>query len=231
MKNTFVVFLLSLAIIIIFYGCEKDDSGTQPDKKGKLNYEDKINVFSFHNAYGYWAEIFVTDSNDNATSVTVTGPGITGTMNLQYRSGDGLSPKMFWHSYNPSLGSLVPTTPQIYNIVITNKSGDTTCYSKTITGYVEAFATNLSPTGNVGGTVIFSWTGIANADRYYVELSGNSNNRIWNSIPSTTTSVTYNGDTTLISGRTYSYGIISSKTTDGVSNRSSANTTFTYTGL
>jgi hypothetical protein len=224
MKNTFIVFLLSLAIIINFCGCD-DDSGTQPNKKH--NYANQILVFSFHTATVYLGEIYISDPDTNFTSITVTGSGITGIMHLVYKSDNA-----WWHSSNPQLGSLLPTTPQTFNFVITDKSGDTTCYSKTITGYVEAFATNLSPTGSVKGTVNFSWTGITNADQYDVELYLNSNysNRIWQSIPSNTTSATYNGNTILTPGQTYYYLANSAIVTDGVANWSSTNGTFTYTG-
>jgi hypothetical protein len=190
----------------------------------------RVNVFSGHWQNGYYAELYVNDPHKRAISVTATGPGITGTMNLEYRSGDGISSPSWWHTNNPFLGLSVPTTAQTFSFTITDSSG-TYNYSKTITGYVVAFATNLSPSGNVGGTVTFSWTGIANADGYSVELSDNNNIRIWNaySLPSTQTSVVYDGPALTIS-QTYNYSIVSHIETGGVSNSSFASGQFKYTG-
>lgn len=188
----------------------------------------RIGVFSGHWINGYHAEIYVKDPDQNATSVRATGPGISGTMELEYRSGDGLSPAMWWHSYNPFLGLSVPTGPQTYTISITDGSG-TYSYDKTITGYVTQFATNLSPTGGVSGTITFSWTGIPDASEYGVELSDSNHNLIWNryNISSTTTSVLYNGPA-LTPGETYHYYVVSDIETEGVNNLSFAEGQFTY---
>jgi hypothetical protein len=176
---------------------------------------------------GYYAEINVSDPNKQIVSARATGPGIIDTMNLEYRSGDGLSTPKWWHTYNPFLGISVPVTPQTFVISITDGSG-TSSYSKTITGFVQLFATNLLPSGNVSGTVTFSWTGIANAGNYSIELNENNSDRIWNAtVAGTTTSKIYDGPA-LTLGQTYQYSVIASIATDGVGNASCANNQFIY---
>jgi len=161
--------------------------------------------------------------------VTATGPGITGTMELEYKSGDGLSSAMWWHTYSPFLDTSDPTEPQTFTITITDESG-TYIYEKTITGYVTEFATNLSSAETVSGTITFSWTGIPDATGYSVELSDSNNNRIWNAynLPSTTTSVVYDGPSLTV-GETNHYAVVSRVETNGVSNSSFAEQTFTVT--
>ena len=187
-----------------------------------------IGLFSGHWTGGYHAEIFVEDPNQNATSVRATGPGISGTLEFEYKSGDGISPARWWGEYNPFLGSSVPTEPQTFSISVTDGSG-TYSYQKTITGYVVQFATDLSPTGTASGAITFSWTGITNASGYSVELSDSNYNRIWNryDIKSTTTTVVYDGPQLSV-GETYHYNVVSRIETDGVSNSSFAKAQFTY---
>ena len=190
-----------------------------------------IEVSSFHTASGYYAEICVSDPSRTALSVSATGPGISGTMTLQYRSGDGLSPAMWWHTYNPFLGVAVPTTLQTFTVGISDASGTST-YSKTITGFVQGMATNLSPTGTIHGAITFSWTGFANVQVYNMDLSEYGvATTLWKSgdIPGNRTSVVYDGPA-LTSGHTYQYGVSASVMADGVPNASYAVGQFTYAG-
>ena len=124
-----------------------------------------------------------------------------------------------------------PTTPVTFTFTATGKSdGQTETVSKTITGYVEEFATNLAPTGGIATNPVFSWTGITGATDYGVELYDANMNRLWNKydLPSTT-NIAYDGPP-LENGQTYTYDIVSTIETDGMSNNSFARGTFIYNG-
>lgn len=129
-----------------------------------------------------------------------------------------------------------PLDTVVFNFTATKKAGGTDSVSKTITGYVTDFATNLAPTGNVtSATPVFSWTGITGATFYGVQVSDANGNRIWNaySLPSSTTSAVYNFDgkgPALVSGQTYYYEIVSTIVTAGINNDSFAKGSFTFTG-
>jgi len=100
---------------------------------------------------------------------------------------------------------------------------------KTVTGYVPQFATNLSPTGNIGVNepLVFSWTGIPGVTRYGIELN-DSNGRVWerHDIPAYTTSVAYDGPSLTV-GETYSYLVSSVIITGGEWNSSFSFESFT----
>lgn len=128
-----------------------------------------------------------------------------------------------------------PADPVVFNFTATKQGGGTETVSKTISGFVASFATDLLPTGNVSGTPTFSWTGISGATFYSVQVNDANGNRIWNknNIPAGTTSAVYNDDSTgpaLVNGQTYNYEILSSIVTNGVNNDSFAKGSFTYTG-
>jgi len=180
-------------------------------------------VFSGHWADQYFAELYVVDLDQKATSITVTGPGISGTMDLSYNS----SHKRWWHTYNPFLGSSPPTEPQIYTFQIDDGSEVYSC-ERTITGYVNDFATNLLPVGEVSQPIVFSWTGISGATFYGIELS-DQDGMFWSrrNIHPGTTSVVYDGPA-LEDGKTYNYAIISIVVTGGERNASFAVGTFTF---
>ena len=187
-------------------------------------------AFSGHWQNGYYAELYVQDPTRRATSVTAIGPGIAGTLSFNYVSGDGFSSPRWWAESNPFLGASVPSADQIFTIKVVDSIGTHT-YTRRLTGYVVAFATNLSPWGSASGSVTFSWTGIAGTDGYSVELSDDSHVRVWNAydLPSTATSVVYDGSGLTV-GHTYFYSVVSHVETDGVRNSSFADGQFIYTG-
>ncbi|MDI9570676.1 MAG: hypothetical protein QM278_08135 [Pseudomonadota bacterium] len=125
-----------------------------------------------------------------------------------------------------------PTGDVVFNFTATKKGGGTETATRAITGYVTEFATNLQPKGNVSiATPTFSWTGIAGATHYGIEVSDADGNRIWNryNIPPTTTSTPYAGPA-LVSGQTYHYHIVSTIVVNGIGNTSFAGGDFTYLG-
>lgn len=167
-------------------------------------------------ASGYHASFYV-DDHPGITAITVSGTGITGTINLTRTAGQG------W-SYNQPvvLGTTIPATTPTYTITVSEGTQSYT-YNRQITGYVTAFATNLSPTGVVSGTVIFRWTGITGAAQYSVELNDANYNRLWNKYE-IASGVTYDGPA-LENGKQYIYWIVSR---DANGNASFAEGRFTY---
>jgi len=168
------------------------------------------------------------DSPKTATSVTVTGPGITGTMALGYNTLYGT-----WDAWTSpgtpvNFGTTSPAgLPFTYTFTIT----DTTTWTATatVTCFQEQFATNLSPAGTVTGTPAFSWTGINDSMASYgIELHDSNNIQIWNTYGISGTSVVYNGPA-LTSGATYSYfvQVMNSSACNGDSS-SFASGSFTY---
>jgi len=182
----------------------------------------EIHAYSMHFHNGYYVNFAIPDEDQNIRSVAVSGPGITGTLNLTYQAWGGwaLSEGLF-------ISQQKPTDTLTYSITITGKDNSQDTYEKTITGYVENFATNLSPQDTVTGQIVFSWTGILNAHRYAIELYDAEGNRIWEKydIPPSTTSVPYDGPS--LSPGTYVFNIVSAIETQGVDNFSFAKGQFT----
>lgn len=193
-------------------------------------------VTSQHWADGYHAAFTLEDYSRQVTAVTVTGPGIQGSLSLTSHSEtwDGQPINVWWsESQPPFLGTSVPGTAPTYTITAAAPSGSTV-YTRTITGWVQNFATNVFPSGSAGGPVVFSWTGIPEAAEYSVEVNDTNWNRIWNSddIPKNRTWAIY-GDTEdgpappLVQGNTYNYWIVSR---DAQENASFTAGQFVYSG-
>lgn len=165
----------------------------------------------------YLVSIAIEDQSHQITSISVTGPGLAGATDLVYLGGD------WGFSSYPSLGTSAPTTPQSYVITITDGTGSHQ-YTRTVTGYVQQAATNLSPTGLVS-SVTFSWTGVEGACGYRVELRDGPNS--WRSDQTTATSLAYAGPA-LVAGHTYTYSVAAIIQTGGEENQSVAQGQFTY---
>jgi hypothetical protein len=180
-----------------------------------------VSVTSQRWASGYHASFYV-DDHPGITTIAVTGTGISGTINLIHTEGQG-----WWYNQPVVLGTTIPTTTPTYQITV-YEGAQSYNYNRQITGYVTDFATNLSPTGQAGGPVIFTWTGIPGAAKYAVELSEINWNRLWNKydIPPTRTWAGYDGDP-LVTGKDYRYSIIAK---DANGNASFAEGQFTYNG-
>ena len=128
----------------------------------------------------YYANVNVTDTNQatyDSISVTASGCVALASTALIYEN-DGQ-----W--YLPTRSVLVSSnTPpsgctQAFDVTAVKKAGGTDTVHREITGYVEEFATNLLPTGNVSVTPTFSWTGIDAAVNYSIELFDGNLTRIW----------------------------------------------------
>lgn len=181
----------------------------------------------WHWPNGYHVQLEYDDPNRTATSVSVTGPGITGTKALTYETGRGS-----WNSWTSpstpvSFGTAYPTgLPFTYTFFITDATGTWTATS-TVSCFQQLFATNLSPTGTVSGSFTFSWTGIGDPNAVYeVQLNTSSFQRIWNSPDVSGTSVAYTGPA-LIPGTTYIYDVVVTRSST-CNEESFAQGSFTY---
>jgi hypothetical protein len=156
---------------------------------------------------GYTVELGYEDQNKSATAVSVTGPGITGSMALTYDINNGQWDSWTYPSTNINFGTSHPTPPLTYTFSIKDGTGTWTATSK-VACFQDVFATNLLPTGTVTGTPTFSWTGINDVNALYrIELNDNNYNRIWNSQDISGTYFLYSGPA-LSSGTTYFYYVI-----------------------
>ena len=152
----------------------------------------------------YKACLFVYDETQQYTSVTVTGPYITGSLSLPYDTANKVWGGRYLGCF--FLDSTTPPTPLAYAFTLNSSSG-TTYITDNIESFVEPFATNLSPsTGQtVSAPPTFSWTGVGSGYKYAVEVFS-SGNKIWEDWELTTTSVPYAGPP-LTSGGTYNYNV------------------------
>jgi PKD repeat protein len=158
------------------------------------------NASSYHDSGGYEVHIGVDDPGHEATSVNVTGYGISGYISIGYDDDNSA-----WKYIIPDtlFGSLPPKTALIYGLAITDSNG-TTFRQETVENFLEDFAFNLSPAGGetVIGNPVFSWTGVNGNYRYLVKVDGNGIN--WRSNYLSTTSVEYGGPP-LTPGLTYTW--------------------------
>jgi hypothetical protein len=127
---------------------------------------------------------------------------------------------------NPFPAFTFSFTPQTGGAAIADQT-------KSVTGYVDGFAMNILPSGDVSSNPVFSWTGISGASGYGIELHAESG-RAWAEygIPpngTNTYSMPYTGPA-LTNGVTYRYNITAQVEHDGVWNSSITEGSFTYTG-
>jgi hypothetical protein len=181
---------------------------------------------SYHWSDGYTVELGYEDPNKTATSVSVSGPGITGSMALTFNTNNGQWDSWTFPSTNVNFGMSHPTPPLTYTFSVTDGTGTWTANSKA-SCFQEMFATNLLPTGTVTGTPTFNWTGINDPNALYqLQLSDDNHNQIWNSPKISGTSILYNGPT-LISGTFYNYYVVITQSSS-CDEQSFAQGSFTY---
>lgn len=156
---------------------------------------------------GYYGQFSYVDPGMTATSVTVAGPGIEGSLALAYNSTEGS-----WNSSTaPSsplyFGSTYPAPPLEYTFTVNDSSGSWTA-TDTIDCFMTEFATNLEPSGTINGSLAtFSWDLVSQTNiTYQVQLDNSSNNRIWNSPKLIdASSVAYSGPALTLGGTYYYY--------------------------
>ncbi|MDP2982045.1 MAG: T9SS type A sorting domain-containing protein [Candidatus Latescibacter sp.] len=172
----------------------------------------------------YFVDFEVGDSDHKAASVEVTGPGITGSLMLDYDNNEKR-----WNSWYKSksldLGSSPPTPPLTYTFTIVDPDS-TTVKTDVVESFVSVYATNLSPSkgDTITGSLIFSWRGVGLGYTYSVELHDAQGNQVWDSDDLRTTSVRYDGPA-LIRDAEYSYWV---KVQDAYGNSSYADQSFVY---
>ncbi|MEW6118085.1 MAG: hypothetical protein AB1553_14480 [Nitrospirota bacterium] len=184
---------------------------------------------SSHYGDAYYANPMVYDEGYAVSYAEVTGPGLEGTVSLIQNPWDD---RVWMLEQHPNLGATPPDEPAVYHFIITLQDGTVIEYDRTISGYVQDFATNLRAVGDPSGQITFSWTGIANATGYSVELRDSSHTTIWNkyNLPSTTTNVVYDGWQPLNEGETYYLFVMSEidSSGEGFPDISIAEEQFTY---
>jgi hypothetical protein len=180
-------------------------------------------AMSEHFSGDYIALPVYLDPTKAATSVSVTGPGIS-TTSLIYNTTN----KAWELGGFINLGA-TPALLDDYKFTITD-SGTTWVENATISCFVENFATNLSPSGTISDpNPTFSWTAISDDGALYkVRLYDSGPNLIWTSNPTLDTSMVYNGSTALTSGSIYSYIVDVQGTSSCKNGISSARGSFTY---
>ncbi|MFA6473127.1 MAG: T9SS type A sorting domain-containing protein [Candidatus Latescibacterota bacterium] len=178
-----------------------------PFSEEEKQYSTSTNSQNWNNG-NYTVQLSVEDPNHKATSVAVTGPGITGSLLLDYNANEKR-----WSSWQANkdlaFGSNPPTPPLTYTYTIIDPDS-TTVKTDVMESFVSVCATGLSPSKGqtVTNPISFSWTGVGSGYTYQVQISDANWNRIWNSNDKlTTTSVQYDGSA-LISGTQYSYWVV-----------------------
>ena len=176
----------------------------------------------------YYLEFWVIDPGHVASSVTVTGANYLppGGINLVYDSfGGGWRANQIFE-----IGTIPDLSMPSYTFTFEPQpSGQAIApVTRSVTGYVTEFVTNLQPQGNVSGPITFSWTGVAGASAYGVsvwdgptQLWGNPN------IPANQNSIPYGGPP-LAGGKTYQYYVGYGVSTNGGWNNSQTHGSFTY---
>jgi hypothetical protein len=192
--------------------------------------------YSYHQPNGgdYFINLFAEDPTHAFTGgVTVSGPFLTGgTASLVYND---VSKR--WElpagAGGMNLGSTLPTGGP-YSYYFEAKIGETVAKSETnvISVFVEGYATPSSPTGTVTlATPTFTWAAVSGATGYSIVLKDTTaGTDVWFTpiLPSSQTSIVYNGPIPLVSGHAYEYTVIALNDSDGNQNSSFALGSFTY---
>jgi hypothetical protein len=133
-----------------------------------------------------------------ATSVSVTGPGISTStpLSLTYDATHGE-----WSTSSIDLASFSQTPPYTYTFTVIisdpdNKWDETSCF---VDWPKDLHITWVALTK----TLTFYWTGVTNASGYVVQLKDSSYNLIWESLETSASAINYSGAAVLTSGDTY----------------------------
>jgi len=159
----------------------------------------------------YQVSLSYQDSQHEATSVSVTGPGISGSQILKYENADNTSE---WNITGTVHGGVIDiplflqTPPYTYTFTVTAPEtvlGITTTWTWDEKSCFVDWPTDLS-TGLAtppDTTRTFYWTGVTDASGYVVQLKDSSYNLIWESPETSANSIVYGGAAVLTSGNTY----------------------------
>jgi hypothetical protein len=177
--------------------------GTVADPNPFFDRSFDVEVVSSYSEGMYRVSFRVRDSGHNASSVSVAGPLITGSLDLVYNAAHTL-----WEN-SPSLllGSTKPVQPLTYTFTITDDVGPIIIEATLeTTDYCDAFPTNISPSGGeeVRGTPVFTWDEIGPGYEYQIDVTDPSRQKIWSSGPVAGPPVMYEGPQ-IYFGLTYGY--------------------------
>jgi hypothetical protein len=172
----------------------------------------------------------------------VSGNGLLWPMDIGLQSNKG-GRFQFW----PNMNNVRPNVGDAYGVSVTYSDGTSETLNPTVSGVVDAFASNLAPAGNILNTTpAFTWTDPANASNYIYSfnLSDQNGNNIWqipqksNGFASTITSITWGTDPlgtgnlpsvgSLSSGGNYQWNIT---VIDSLGNSAMEQTSFTVNGV
>jgi len=155
----------------------------------------------------YQVSLSYQDPQHEATSVSVTGPGISGSQTLKYYDNAGAGE---WNISGTVPGGVIDistflqTPPYTYTFTVIisdpdNKWDETSCFVD--------WPTDLSTPAwkALTKTLTFSWTGVTDASGYVVQLKDSSYNLIWESPETSANSIVYSGAAVLTPGATYYY--------------------------
>lgn len=158
---------------------------------------------------GYQVFLRYNDSSGMATSVNVTGPGITDSVSLTLNPND-LSGQTWGSGTTESiinLGATYPAgLPYTYTFTITDSSpASPWTATSTVSCFQQQFVSGISPSGTITEPPTFSWTGIDDASAVYgVQVNDSSGNWLWGKYHISGTSIAYDGPA-LMPGETYDY--------------------------
>lgn len=167
---------------------------------------------------GYTVNIVYPDSTQSASSVSVTGPGITGSLSLTYDSSNKQ-----WDSYqNSVMFTTRPQPPLSYSVTVTDSAGGQTTSTATVGCVMNSLPTAGSAPSSTGSQN-FTWTMLSLPYQniiYDIELSDTSGTRLWNSYDNNgsvldQSSLAYTGSA-LTAGTNYLYNLTANiDTADG----------------
>ncbi|MFC1859014.1 carboxypeptidase regulatory-like domain-containing protein, partial [Thermodesulfobacteriota bacterium] len=156
-------------------------------------------VQSGHTADNYWVNLFVHDGSETITSVSVTGPGIDGDLNLIHdvygkRWLSWTFEEGSFQNFGPEFGATEPTTPITYIFTISDSEG-ASIINATVNQFVNVFTSDLYPANGqtVTDTLTFSWSDAGVEYNYDVMLFDSTGNYVWSINDIASTSIAYNG--------------------------------------
>ncbi|MGP8153602.1 MAG: carboxypeptidase regulatory-like domain-containing protein [Smithella sp.] len=170
----------------------------------------------------YNVSLSYQDPQQAATSVSVTGTGISTPLSLTYDASYGE-----WNTASIDIGPTKTTTPPYtytFNVIISapdNERDERSCFVDSPTNLYTGWVA-LPP------TLTFYWTGVADASGYVVQVKDSSYNLIWESAEVTEGSqADYEGSPILTSGGTYYFYVIVNGTSYCANGTSYAEASFT----
>ncbi len=200
---------------LVWNGVESDTLYFKKENGSWVLYgnQQKYNIMAFsgHTQTANWVEIIVEDPDSTITSVSVTGPGLTGSINLNHD--DTQNNWVSWPTtapytnFGPEFGTNQPALPLTYTLTIVDSAQASTTTTATVNNFVNVFAAPLYPESGqaISDLQSFSWTGVGSSYRYAVELNDANGVRLFNIYDITGSSVAYT-DQPLVPG-SYSYSL------------------------